>query len=68
MGYKQYRKQQIQKQLKEINKDKREQRAREQVRTMLQGLREGSEQDMDNFAEELGKALLGDKKEFTEEE
>lgn len=68
MGYKQYRKQQIQKQLKEINKDKREQRAREQVRTMLQGLREGSEQDMDNFAEELGKALLGDKKELTEEE
>lgn len=68
MDYKQYRKQQIQKQLKEINKDKREQRAREQVRTMLQGLREGSEQDMDNFAEELGKALLGDKKELTEEE
>lgn len=68
MDYKQYRKQQIQKQLKEINKDKREQRAREQVRTMLQGLREGSEQDMDNFAEELGKVLLGDKKELTEEE
>lgn len=68
MGYKQYRKQQIQKQLKEINKDKREQRAREQVRAMLQGLREWSEQDMDNFAEELGKALLGDKKELTEEE
>lgn len=68
MNYKQYRKQRIQKQLKEINKDKREQRAREQVRTMLQGLREGSEQDMDNFAEELGKALLGDKKELTEEE
>lgn len=41
MNYKQYRKQQIQKQLKEINKDKREQRAREQVHTMLQGLREG---------------------------
>ena len=35
---------------------------------MLQGLREGSEQDMDNFAEELGKVLLGDKKELTEEE
>lgn len=68
MNYKQYRKQQIQKQLKEINKDKREQRAREQVRDMLQGLRGGSEQDMDNFAEELGKALLGDKKELTEEE
>lgn len=68
MNYKQYRKQQIQKQLKEINKDKREQRAREQVRIMLQGLREGSEQDMDNFAEELGKVLLGDKKELTEEE